>query len=343
MNKYFVNITADLDLKRDCETLSDTSTSASSILERFHCHQSILKIQKDFNTPDNFSFHAVSEDEVRREILRLDGTRSTPVGDIPDGVLASTIDIHASILTKLVNLSLRNGCFPDDLKAAEVSPIFNKIYDLEKENYRPVSILSHMAKLSERIMYTQIEIFIEEKLSKLLTGFRKNYSTQLCLINMLEEWKSTLDKGGFVCAMFMDLSKAFDTMNHDLLIAKLGAYGFQKDGPSFMKSYLTKRRLRLRVNSNFSAWERIISGVPQGSILGPLRFSILLNDPFLFVENSDLSNYADDNTLYSCGNNLEGVKQTLRGDFEIIKKGFYEKFMVLNSGKCHFMCLVKNT
>ena len=100
MNKYFVNITADLDFKRDSETPSDTSTSVSIILERFHCHQSILKIQEAFNTPDNFSFHAVSEDKVRREILRLDGTKSTPVGDIPAGVLKSTIDIHASILTK---------------------------------------------------------------------------------------------------------------------------------------------------------------------------------------------------------------------------------------------------
>ena len=96
MNKYFVNITVDLDVKRVSKTLSDTSTSVSSILERFHCHQSILKIQEVFNTPDNFSFHAASEDEVRREILRLDGTT---------GMLKSTIDIRASILTKIINLS----------------------------------------------------------------------------------------------------------------------------------------------------------------------------------------------------------------------------------------------
>ena len=173
MNKYFVNITADLDLKRDSETLSDTSTSVSSILERFHCHQIILKIQDAFNTPDIFSFHAVIEDEVRREILRSYGTKSTPVGDIPAGMLKSTIDIYASILIKIINLSLRNGCFPNDLKAAGLSPIIKQNDDLEKENYRHVNVLPHMSKVFGRIMYTQIEIFIEDKLSKLLTGFRK--------------------------------------------------------------------------------------------------------------------------------------------------------------------------
>ena len=152
MNKYFVNITADLDLKRDRETLSDTSTSVSGILERFHCYQSILEVQEAFDTPDNFCFHEVSKDEVRQEISRFDGTKSTPVGDIPPGMLKSTIDIHASILTKIINISLRNGCFPDDMKAAEVSKKFllnfyqylKKKDDFEKENYRPVSVFPHI-------------------------------------------------------------------------------------------------------------------------------------------------------------------------------------------------------
>ena len=336
-NKYFVNITADLDLKRDSESLSDTSTSVNSIFKRFHCHQSILKIQEVFNMPDNFCFYEVSEGEVRKKILRSNGTKSIPFGDVPAGMLKSITNIHASILKRIINLSFWNGCSPDDLKAPEVSPIFQENDDLEKENYRSVSILPHMLKVVESIMYTQIQSFMEDKLSKLLTGFRNNHSTQYCFINMLEKWeKNTLDKGGFVCAMFMELWKTFDKVNYDLLIAKLGAYGFQKDVLSFVKSCLTKRRERVRVNGNFSPWEITISGVPQDPIVAQLLFNIFLNNLVLFVENSGLSNYADGNTLHSCGNNLNSK-------FSNTHKTVYENYMELNSGKCHFMCLGRTT
>ena len=107
----------------------------------------------------------------------------------------------------------------------------------------------------------------------------------------------------------MDLSKAFDTLKHNLLIAKLGAYGFERDPLSFMKSYLNDRQQRFRVDNNFSSWEKIIAGVPQGSMLGPLLFKIFINDLFLLVSSSNLSNYADDNTLYASGFNLEEVKK----------------------------------
>ena len=129
-------------------------------------------------------------------------------------------------MTQILNMSIDNNCYPDDLKLAEIRPVFKKKDDLDKENDRPVSVLSHVSKVFERIMYQQIEDFMKDKLSNLLTGFRKNHNTQHCLMSMLERWKKTLHKGGYVCAIFMDLSKAFDTLNHKLLIVKLGAYGF---------------------------------------------------------------------------------------------------------------------
>ena len=157
-----------------------------------------MKIKKEFSVADLFSLHEISEDEIRKEISKLDGSKATPVGDVPAEMLKSIIDVHVSLLTKIMNSYIRNGCFPDELKAAEVTTIFKKNDDLDKENYRPVSVLPHVSKIIERVMYTQIENFMEDKLSKLLTGFRKNHSTQHCLVNMLEKWKNTLDKGGFV-------------------------------------------------------------------------------------------------------------------------------------------------
>ena len=129
-------------------------------------------------------------------------------------MLKSRIVVYVSLLTKIISSYIRNGCFPEELKAAKVAPIFKKNDDLDEENYRPVSVLLHVSEVIERVMYIQIENFMKGKLSKLLTGFRKNDSTQHCLVNMLEEWKRTLDKGGFVCAIFMDLSKVFGIMDH---------------------------------------------------------------------------------------------------------------------------------
>ena len=125
---------------------------------------------------------------------------------------------------------------------------------------------------------------------------------------MLEMWKNTLDKRGYVSAIFMDLSKAFDTLNHNLLIAKLGGYGFERDSLSFMKSHINDKQQQVCVNNNFSSWKKIIAGVPQVSILGPLLFNIFINGLFVFLSSSNLSNYADDTTLYASGFNLEEVK-----------------------------------
>ena len=142
---------------------------------------------KAFDVTDLFSFHEITKDELWKEISNLDGSKATPVRDIPVEMLKSTIDVHVSLLTKIINSSIQNRCFPDKLKAAEVTPVFKKNDDLDKENYRSVSDLPYVSKIIEKVMYTQTENFMEDKLSKLLTGFRKNHSTQHCLVNMLEK------------------------------------------------------------------------------------------------------------------------------------------------------------
>ena len=258
------------------------------------------KIKKALNTTEKFSFRHVTDEEVQKFITNLDGSNATTVEDIPTDMLKQTIDIHLPIMTQIINMAFDNHCYPDDLKLAK--------HGLDKENYKSVSVLSHVSKVFERIMYQQIEDFMKDKLSNLLTGFRKNHNTQHCLMRMLEKWKKTMDKGGYICAIFMDLSKAFDTFTQKFLVAKLGgAYELDTKALYYIKSYLDNRKQRVCANSNFISLQEIIAGVPQGSILGPLLFNIFVNDLYLFVSNSKLSNYADDNTLHASGYNLEEV------------------------------------
>ena len=114
---------------------------------------------------------------------------------------------------------------------------------------------------------------------------------------MLENWKSALDKSESVCALFMDLSKAFDTINQDLLLAKLKAYGFSKDTLTLICSYLKNRKQKVAINNSASTTHTVISGVPQGSIDDPLLLNLFINDLVLFIEYRALENYADDNNL----------------------------------------------
>ena len=143
-------------------------------------------------------------------MLSLDGPKATLVGGIPTDMPKSTVGIYLPFITKIIKCSFENGRSSDELKLAEVSPTLKKNDDLDKENYRPVdkenyrpvSILSPVSKVSERIMYIQIATFMRDKLSKLLTGFRKNHSTQHCLMSMLEMWKNTLGKEGCISAIY---------------------------------------------------------------------------------------------------------------------------------------------
>ena len=190
-----------------------------------------------------------------------------------------------------------------------------------------------MLKAFERILYKQIDTFMTTKFSPYLCGFRKNHNAQYSLLKMIETWKKHLDKGEKIGVIPMDLSKAFDTMNHRLLLAKLDAYGFSRTSLKLMQNYLCNRQQRVSTNGSF------ITRVPQGSILGSLLFNIFLNDIFMLISKCNLCNYADDNTLYSTGKKLNWIRRTLEMEFMILHQWFDENHMTLNSGKCHYMVI----
>ena len=234
--------------------------------------------------------------------------------------MKNSIHIYSGINTNIFNECLINGKFPDTFNRADVTPIFKKGNDNEKENYRPVSVLSTFSKVFEKLLFEQINDHMQSKFSKHLTDFRKNHSTRNALMVMTEKWKTILIKKLKVGALFMDLSKAFDTLDHSLLLAKLHAYGFHNNSLSFGRSYLTNRIQRCEIENHFSNWGEITTGVPHGSIVGPLLFNILFNDIFLFVENSNIYKYADDNTLFSFGKTFDEVTRKLQNYFLILDK-----------------------
>ena len=185
---------------------------------------------------------------------------------------------------KLYNTSVvENSIFPSVLKLADITRVFKKGDKECKDNHRPVSILSNVSKVFERIIFRQISNYMKPFLTKYQCGFRQGYSTQHCLLSMLEKWKRAVDNGKVFGILLTDLSKTFDCLSHELLLAKLHAYGFSLSALRLIHSYLTNRKQRTKINSSYSSWEEILFGVPQGSILGPLLFNIFLFDMFFVV------------------------------------------------------------
>ena len=178
---------------------------------------------------------------------------------------------------------MNKGVFPNELKQVDITPIYKKESRNEKENYRPISILLNLSKIFERCMYNQLKDHFDKLLSKYQCGFRKGFSTQHCLLPMMEKLRKSLDSGGgggWWCgaspALLTDLSKAFDCLPHHLLIAKLHAYDIKKGSLKLLFSYIKNRKQRVHLNNTYSEWIDILFGVPQGSILGPLLFNIFL-------------------------------------------------------------------
>ena len=180
-----------------------------------------------------------------------------------------------------------------------------------KSNYRPISLLPLLSKIFEKIIQFQLSSYFELKLSKKLCGFREKHSTQHTIFQLIRNLQDWLDDGKYVGMVLMDLSKAYDCIPYDLLLAKLKAYGIDKKSINLLRSYLIGRRQRVKLNSEYSSFVDIDRGIPQGSILGPLLFNIFLNDLLLDFKLTEICNFADDNSLYKGDKNLELLKKLL--------------------------------
>ena len=193
----------------------------------------------------------------------------------------------------------------------------------------------------KKLLYRQINTFVDKYLADGLCAFREGYSAQHCLSVMTEKIKKTLDRNGVSCALFTDLSKAFDSIQHDLLIAKLHAYGFNTKSLQLINNCLSNIKQCTIIDPSFNKWVNIIFGVPQGSILGPLLFNVDINNIFLFQEETEITNYADDNTPFVCCDNISDVISKLENDSRIFMQWFKNNGLILNEDKCKLLILSK--
>ena len=236
-----------------------------------------------------------------------------------------------------INHSIDNSTFPEQIKWADVKPVFKKNSRTDKKNYRPVSILPNISKIYETCLYTQLYDYFDVIFSQNQCGFRKGFSVVNCLLPMIEKWRESLDQGGAYGALLTDLSKAFDCLPHELIIAKLYAYGVDMPSLKLINSYLSKRRQRIKINYVYSSWSEILFGVPQGSILGPLLFNIFICDLFMFLPKYGIANYADDNTPYSTGNGIHNIISDLGQASGILSKWFIDNYLKANPDKYHVL------
>ena len=270
-------------------------------------------------SPKSFFFSPVTVPEILKIFNSLDQSKSTGDFSLPKQVFDHVPDKLAEILTSLINLTFETGIFPRSLKKVKVIPVFkNKGSNQDKSNYRPFSLLSNIDKIFEKAVYSRLISFLDQHkiLSDRQFGFRKKHSTKLALISLTEEIRKNLDSGKFSCGVFIDLQKAFDTVDHSILLHKLNLYGVRGIANNWFKSYLSNRNQYVSYSKSKSSIRRISVGVPQGSVLGPLLFLIYINDLCNAVQYSETSLFADDTSIVYSDFNLQNIENRINADLE---------------------------
>ena len=263
--------------------------------------------------------------------------------EINNKILQLSVTPIIGSLSFLCNRSLTEGVFPLELKLANVLPLFKSGETMLFNNYRPVSLLCTLSKVFEKIMYSRLLNFLDYH--KILIGnqfgFRKLHSSYMALMSMMDQVTKALDNGECVIGILLDFSKAFDTVNHSILIDKLYHYGIRGNVLEWFKSYLSDRSQYVSYNGVRSSTKSITCGVPQGSILGPLLFLIYINDLYNVCRDSVSILFADDTNLFYKGNKMEDLVKIINGELENISLWLKINKLSLNIKKPHFIMFQK--
>ncbi len=286
-NEYFVNISPSLATEASEEVLAQHTSSYEN---------------SNPSLDTTFRFHSIEVNNIVLALTNLKVNKSTGLDKIPAKVLRLSADIIAPSLTYIFNLSLYTGIYIVEWKRARVIPIYKSEDRRKCENYRPISILPIVSKVFEREVFRQLYAYLSNNslLSKFPSGFQPKHSTLSALIQMCDDLLKNMDNGEINCVVFLDVRKAFDSINHEILIDKMrnlfGIIGIQL---KWFESYLNNRVQQCMINGKLSSQKTITCGVPQGSILGPLLFLLYINDMPESLNYSTPSLYADDTEIYA--------------------------------------------
>ena len=273
----------------------------------------------------------------------LDKITSIGIDDVPPKLIILASHVISRLLSDLINSTLiGESIFPSVEKVACVTPAFKKTDRLKKENYRPISVLNAFSKVLERFLANQMIPYLNNIFSVYLSAYRKHDSCQHVLLRMMEKWRKCLHENKVVGAVLMDLSKAFDSLPHDLHTAKLHAYGFSNETLMLLVSYLTGRKQCVKNNNMFSFFNQIISGVRQRSMLGHILFNIFINDIFVMLSTDDVHNFADDNTITALSETMQDLINTLQNKTERAIKWMENNNMIANPDKFKAIILTKD-
>ena len=288
-----------------------------------------------------FCFTKILPFRVLKLLQTSDVAKAVGIDKISNKILKLCAPYIYESLSAIFNLSLETNVVPSDWKIAKVTPIFKVGDRCDRNNYRPISVISAVARIFEKLVYEQLENYVTNNnfINPRQSGFRSLFSTTTAMLDLTNEWCFNIDRKLVNGVLFLDLKKAFDTVDHTILIKKLQYLGLNQSAVEWFKSYLGDRVQMCAVNGVLSDPDQLSCGVPQGTILGPLLFLIYINDLPNCVKYSSTRMFADDTNLTASGSSIPEIKTMLDKDIECLVEWLCVNKLTLNVIKTEYMLI----